>query len=161
MDKRSKNMAKRILAALLSVMLVSGTAVMTPAYKNIGSGIVVNAVEPSADFEFSAANVTFTMNGKELTIAGESGEIHVAANVANVQPKVTIKDGDYTLTDEDVTVEFEEGNWTTPDSEIAVAIVGKGAYENITPVQFTFIIDLKTGELYDGKVGIEITQEIR
>ena len=47
MDKRSKNMAKRILAALLSVMLVSGTAVMTPAYKNISSGIVVNAVEPS------------------------------------------------------------------------------------------------------------------
>ena len=58
MDKRSKNMAKRILAALLSVMLVSGTAVMTPAYKNISSGIVVNAVEPSQGFEFSAANVT-------------------------------------------------------------------------------------------------------
>ena len=153
MDKRSKNMAKRILAALLSVMLVSGTAVMTPAYKNISSGIVVNAVEPSQGFEFSAANVTFTMNGEDLTVS-ESGEIHIAANAANVQPNVTIKDGDYTLTDADVTVEFGEGNWTTPGSEITVTVVGIGAYEDTTPVQFTFVVDLKTGNLYDGKVSI-------
>ena len=153
MDKRSKNMAKRILAALLSVMLVSGTAVMTPAYKNISSGIVVNAVEPSQGFEFSAANVTLTMNGEDLTVS-ESGEIHIAANAANVQPNVTIKDGDYTLTDADVTVEFGEGNWTTPGSEITVTVVGIGAYEDTTSVQFTFVVDLKTGNLYDGKVSI-------
>lgn len=93
MDKKSRNMAKRIFAALLAVMLVSGTAVMTPAYKNIGAGVVANAYTGSIeDFNiFEAA--TFDIDGN--VVSGQT-EYSVEGNKTH-NVTVTVKDGDNDL----------------------------------------------------------------
>lgn len=167
MDKKSKNMAKRILAALLAVMLVSGTAVMTPAYKNMSSSIVVNAVEPSSGFQFSADNVSFTMNGKPLVISqgNESYIVLVDGGENNRKPDITVTDGSTTLElDTDYKVSMSATNdadWQKAGT-IDVVISPAGAYaapnedsdpeNDIDTVQFTFVILPGVGKFYSGEI---------
>lgn len=173
MDKRSKNMAKRIFAALLAVMLVSGTAVMTPVYKNITTGVVANALTGSAeDFNIFGAT-TFEIDGEAIN--GET-EKTVPAKVSHTVT-VAVKDGEDTLTlgtDYKIYVvengggKSESNGTVTVDSgfagELEIFIEGIGTYEGAQTEPFTLkvgvdVTGVVSGEGIEPEVGNVITSD--
>jgi len=173
MDKRSKNMAKRIFAALLAVMLVSGTAVMTPVYKNITTGVVANALTGSAeDFNIFGAT-TFEIDGEAIN--GET-EKTVPAKVSHTVT-VAVKDGEDTLTlgtDYKIYVvengggKLESNGTVTVDSDFAgeleIFIEGIGTYEGAQTEPFTLkvgvdVTGVVSGEGIEPEVGNVITSD--